>query len=1130
MEANKELGKLIDSYKTFNLKTPAEIGAAAEKMKGNFEIISRSGRTSADNLNRAFLDTVRTIVEAGGDLEKSWITQLINMANQTGKFKDEALQIIQELVRGGIVAFESLPEGVKKALDGAKDETSKIGGRIAEVWRRQVSTIVTDFSQGVADVILSGKKMKDVLLGIFRELGRVAIRTLIEALFNPLKDILKQVFISIGRFLAGLFDAIFGGLGRQLASGIAGVLGAAVAGSFRGFEAGTVAGTAVPAFTLRGIGGPGLLFGLGGLGAGLGGRLGGASGAILGGTIGGVGGLTLASGLAGAAGGKGFVAGAFGTLAGLFTNPFAAAAIGALILISFLVRSKPQFQRLAEEFGRDFGVSVGKEFARNLTDALKRAFKNAKEARVVAEFSPAALVEIAKSLSPEQLEQFFQRLALGPGGKFPELGKRFVEALKLGLATGDFSKLNETFLEFVNSLERAGKLIIKDRDALNEFLVPVDEAAKKFREELPAALGAVRDEIEALGDAAESVLEGIKKGLTIDAAAAASQFAVAAREKLAGIKQFIEQAKPFLPEGAAAGFDELAGKVEAAIGGLESLIEESGAAFILEVGQMIEAGQRLERDTLERLGNMALGAKAFASEAAQLYVSYVNQALASNQLLEHETLATYSRILQGTSDFAQAANEEFFAFVERAISTGEALPPNFLRALQEMAVANNEFSITAQAVLDRYFEAFIRANTQIVESTNVMGEKVKTEVLKVTDANVAAFIAVAMSASEFSDRAKVAVTEFVIAALEQNRLLSAGVIQGFTEMIAGADDFSISTRAKLVDMFQKGLESGQQFGASTLRIVEQIAMGTSESAERARVAYVQFAEGAIDAGRNLSDFTLLTLAQIAQMADSQIAGAAGDAFFRFVENALTNNRELSTEVIAALEQMAAGTGDFAERAARFLEQYRQRFGDTAADTQKKMQEAMETIGSLLQELIAKITELIDALKHSLASVPREAAQAGSAIRQEIDRIREEASDPILVPVRFQLEEVPGIPDFGPRPRPFEPDFEPVFGPFMGPRPGSIFGRRQFGGPVFPGLAYEVGERSSEIFIPAVAGRVEPKGPPAAASTIEINVSIDALDGQSVERVTREKVIPAIVDALRNNTSNAKVKVRSALGV
>lgn len=111
---------------------------------------------------------------------------------------------------------------VKRDADLAA-ESVKSANKVSEVWNRQVSTIVTDLSKGIADSLVHWKGFGESLKKIAQEFGSGILRTLIETWFKPLEGLLQKA----ASWIQGLFG---GGGGNAGAVGGAGLLGSIVGG------------------------------------------------------------------------------------------------------------------------------------------------------------------------------------------------------------------------------------------------------------------------------------------------------------------------------------------------------------------------------------------------------------------------------------------------------------------------------------------------------------------------------------------------------------------------------------------------------------------------------------------------------------------------------------------------------------------------------------------------------------------------------------------------------------------------------------------------------------------------------------------------------------------------------------
>lgn len=122
-----------------------------------------------------------------------------------------------------------------------KDAKESFSGQ-AKVMR-EVSTVITDMSRGIADAIVNGRKLGDVFKSVAKEIATALIREVIQGAFAKLS---KVIIDSIGQLsgLGKVFSAIFGG-GSSSGGGLAGLSATAITGiSDAAKIGGSIAGTA----------------------------------------------------------------------------------------------------------------------------------------------------------------------------------------------------------------------------------------------------------------------------------------------------------------------------------------------------------------------------------------------------------------------------------------------------------------------------------------------------------------------------------------------------------------------------------------------------------------------------------------------------------------------------------------------------------------------------------------------------------------------------------------------------------------------------------------------------------------------------------------------------------------------
>jgi len=299
-----------------------------------------------------------------------------------------ALLSSQNAVANGVAETEAKYDALGEEMDRNSEKAADWGESVT----KQVSTVFTDLSKGIADSIIEWTSMWDTFKNIAEEFATSILRLIFESLLNPLLGALK------GLFSGGGFDLgkAFGGFG-DIAKGIGGLFGggaADVAGDVAGGAAGSAAG--------------------------------------------------------GAAGGAGGAAGAFGakTLA-LLTNPITIA-IGGAIAAGFVIWKKfiqkDAFESGAKEVGRDFGIAMGKgtvdSFVKTLEISKKQFDGIRKDILSSPKFLEEVLIPAAKaSGSVETLIDKFRKLETVMGTI--DLSGPLREAIE----SGDFTEFNKQWFD-----------------------------------------------------------------------------------------------------------------------------------------------------------------------------------------------------------------------------------------------------------------------------------------------------------------------------------------------------------------------------------------------------------------------------------------------------------------------------------------------------------------------------------------------------------------------------------------------------------------------------------------------------------------------------------------------------------
>jgi hypothetical protein len=197
------------------------------------------------------------------------------------------------------------------------------------------------------------------------------------------------------------------------------------------------------------------------------------------------------------------------------------------------------------------------------------------------------------------------------------------------------------------------------------------------------------------------------------------------------------------------------------------------------------------------------------------------------------------------------------------------------------------------------------------------------------------------------------------------------------------------------------------------------------------------------------------------MGQSEGAAAKAEAAFRLLTAAKSADLAVTPALSAEIERVAAAYGEAAEQAAK-AEQAQRTFERTSRDFGAALSDGLK--GAILNG--ERLGSVLDRLATTLAS-------------RGIDR----AIDGLFAKGGLGSDLLGGV--FG------------SLGLDLNPT------GRAAGGPVTPGLAYTVGERGRETFVPLQPGRILPAahdpGPPAAAPPVQVSVSIATPDAPSFAR-------------------------------
>jgi len=470
-----------------------------------------------DLWTKYYQDVVKIHGEMGIDAVNKMVTEMLN---GTQAMREKLMPVWEEYLKTVRNANGQLPDDIEKINTEIIKRSDRATGKLSELWQNQVSTIVTDFSKGVSDVIFSGQKMSDMLLNIFKEFGKSVTRMFLESVFKPIQDSLQKVVRSI-------FDAT---------SGTASVYRKTVSQSVQGISQNIMSMTETQS-PLLGAMGAAPAFGTGAGSVDWGGFVGPIQGAAKGpfglpaggfsekGIGGPIGGAIAAAGIAAFMDGikRSGVTGWMETIGGGAAAGFAmggplGAAIGALAGV--IARG------IKIIIGKDVGTAGSMEVTRDFkVDMASDEFKNALASMGISE---SAAWNIRKDItsSPKMLAE-----VLGPMAAAQGKTKEFLASLsevktawgtfdfrkeyEFGALTGDWTKLDEVF-----------KAAFKDSQALNQSLpdwekklLMAGDAAKKAATDFESLFTRFKDSKTMTQDFAD-FLE--KNKVQLDAVAASS--------------------------------------------------------------------------------------------------------------------------------------------------------------------------------------------------------------------------------------------------------------------------------------------------------------------------------------------------------------------------------------------------------------------------------------------------------------------------------------------------------------------------------------------------------------------------------------------------------------------------------
>ena len=201
-QANRQLSDAINELPVKGRNTPPFIIELMAKLRELGIVLDSDLATAALRARIAFEEMGRAGVFSAEDMARAQIKYLEAVV-ATGQASQEQIRVLEALKRvmGGV--GESAVRTVQvhnKALEGLKS---------------QVSTIFTDMSRGIANVIIKGESLGKVFQTVGQEIGTAIVRFAIEGgtklLLGQLDGILSKVPL-IGKALGDLFGQGGGGV------------------------------------------------------------------------------------------------------------------------------------------------------------------------------------------------------------------------------------------------------------------------------------------------------------------------------------------------------------------------------------------------------------------------------------------------------------------------------------------------------------------------------------------------------------------------------------------------------------------------------------------------------------------------------------------------------------------------------------------------------------------------------------------------------------------------------------------------------------------------------------------------------------------------------------------------------
>ena len=223
-QAPTQVEEIAEAFKTLGITSADEYQRIADVSKKAYDTIEKSGIGTMEEVTRAFLkserDQIRAAEAKGIAVSESWKKMLDQIESDLDK------------------STSTTSEKTTKAIRSTETGLQK--------FRQQVSTIITDLSRDLADLIFQGGKFKDVMVNAAESFGKAILRAAIEAQLQRILGLFQSLTKEAGT-LGKILGAVFGG-GSSAAStatqtaGSAGGSAASGASSAAGSAAGGITG------------------------------------------------------------------------------------------------------------------------------------------------------------------------------------------------------------------------------------------------------------------------------------------------------------------------------------------------------------------------------------------------------------------------------------------------------------------------------------------------------------------------------------------------------------------------------------------------------------------------------------------------------------------------------------------------------------------------------------------------------------------------------------------------------------------------------------------------------------------------------------------------------------------------